>query len=45
MDADTAFFEGIKAFLPSGYFYASSTARETKAQGGILSYPGQGEHM
>lgn len=45
MDADTALFEGIKAFLSSGYFYTPSTARETEAQSGILSCPGQREHL
>lgn len=45
MDADTALFEGMKAFLSSGYFYTPSTARETEAQSGTLSCPGQREQQ
>lgn len=45
MDADTALFEGVKAFLSSGYFYTPSTARETEAWNGILSCSGQKEHL
>lgn len=35
----------LKAFLSSGYFYTPSKARETEAQSGILSCPGQKEHL
>lgn len=45
MDADTALFEGMKAFLSSGYFYTSSTSRETEAQSDVVSCPGQREHL
>lgn len=45
MDADAAHFEGMKDFLSPGYFYMLSTARETESQSGILSCPGQREHL